>query len=240
MAGRSTFEQVLNLDSTMKRFKQTLTTAAMTLALLAGGYTAAQAQDDVREPEGENGDMQQMMQDCPMMNENESAERSPMMDGMMANMMESCPMMQQMMQRMMEDCPMMQQMMEDGTMMEGMEGMGNNGGMHGMQMDESASSMSATVENGVQTADVTVGPRGFQPSNLTLKAGVPARLTFTRTVENTCATQVQIPDFDIGKTDLPLNEPVTIEFTPAEAGSYTFSCGMNMMKGTLNVTRTDK
>lgn len=224
----------------MKGFKHTLMAAAMTLALLVGGYTAAHAQDEGREPEGENGDMQQMMQDCPMTNENKSAERCPMMDGMMANMMQSCPMMKQMMQRMMEDCPMMQQMMQDSTMMEGMDGMGRSGGMGGMHMPQSSSGTSATVENGIQTADVTVGPRGFEPSTVTLKAGLPARLTFTRTVENTCATQVQIPAFDVGKTDLPLDEPVRVEFTPAEAGSYAFSCGMNMMKGTLNVTRTDK
>lgn len=176
-----------------------------------------------------------------MMNESESAERCPMMEDMMAEMMQSCPMMKQMMDGMMKDCPMMRQMMQDSTMMKGMKGtkdMGQNGAMQGMHMQESGAIV--TMENGVQTADVTVGPRGFEPSAVALKAGVPARLTFTRTVEKTCATQVQIPAFGIGKTDLPLDEPVSIEFTPEDAGSYAFSCGMNMMRGTLNVTSEDK
>jgi plastocyanin domain-containing protein len=34
---------------------------------------------------------------------------------------------------------------------------------------------------------------------------------------------------------LPLNEPVTIEFTPEEAGEVAFACGMNMLKGVVVV-----
>jgi plastocyanin domain-containing protein len=43
-----------------------------------------------------------------------------------------------------------------------------------------------------------------------------------------------LPDYGI-KRGLPLNEPVTVEFTPAKAGEFTFSCGMGMVKGTLVV-----
>ena len=34
---------------------------------------------------------------------------------------------------------------------------------------------------------------------------------------------------------LPLNEPVVIEFTPANAGDIAFACGMNMLHGTVVV-----
>ena len=84
-----------------------------------------------------------------------------------------------------------------------------------------------------QTNRVTVGDQGFQPPRFTLRAGVPARLTFVRTSEKTCATEVIFPSLKI-RRDLPLNKPVEIEFTPAK-GELAFVCGMNMLRGTVVV-----
>ena len=78
------------------------------------------------------------------------------------------------------------------------------------------------------------GRPSFEPSRLTLRAGVPARLTFTRMSEKTCATSVVFASLKITK-ELPLNEPVTIEFTPSRAGEIAFACGMNMLRGTIVV-----
>ncbi len=86
----------------------------------------------------------------------------------------------------------------------------------------------------VQEAKIVVGDTGFEPSRLTLRAGVPARLTFTRTSDKTCATSVVVPSLRV-KKELPLNQPVTIEFTPGQAGEIAFACGMNMLHGTLIV-----
>jgi len=86
----------------------------------------------------------------------------------------------------------------------------------------------------VQEAKIGVGEASFEPSRLTLRAGVPARLTFTRTSDKTCATSVVFASLKI-KKELPLNEPVTIEFTPSQAGEVAFACGMNMLRGTLVV-----
>lgn len=86
----------------------------------------------------------------------------------------------------------------------------------------------------VQTARITVGEKGFEPARVTLRAGVPARLTFVRTTDKTCATEVVFPTLSM-KRALPLNEPVVIEFTPAKAGEVGFACGMNMVKGTVVV-----
>lgn len=87
----------------------------------------------------------------------------------------------------------------------------------------------------VQEASITVTDASFDPQRLTLKAGVPARLTFTRTSDKTCATAVVFPTLNI-RRDLPLNQPVVIEFTPARAGDTTFACGVNMLKGVVAVT----
>ena len=92
--------------------------------------------------------------------------------------------------------------------------------------------MSGTPD--VQEAKIVVGDTSFEPSRLTLRAGVPARLTFTRTSDKTCATSVVVPSLRV-KKELPLNQPVTIEFTPGQAGEIAFACGMNMLHGTLIV-----
>jgi RND family efflux transporter MFP subunit len=86
-------------------------------------------------------------------------------------------------------------------------------------------------EDGVQAASVAVGDTAFEPSRVTLRAGVPARLTFTRTSDKTCATEVVFPSLSIRRA-LPLNQPVVIELTPS-SGELAFTCGMNMLRGTL-------
>lgn len=82
-----------------------------------------------------------------------------------------------------------------------------------------------------QAFQVTVTAGDFQPSTLTMTAGVPARVTFRRTAESSCATEVVFPALKIRRA-LPLNEPVEIRFTPT-AGEIAFVCGMDMVRGTV-------
>jgi hypothetical protein len=84
-----------------------------------------------------------------------------------------------------------------------------------------------------QLATVVASEKGFEPATLKLRAGVPARITFRRTTDQTCATEVIFPNLKI-KRDLPLNKPVVIELTP-QKGELTFACGMNMFKGSIVV-----
>ena len=85
-----------------------------------------------------------------------------------------------------------------------------------------------------QTVKVVVSEQGFEPAKVTLRAGTPARITFVRTTDKTCGTEVVFPSLNI-KRALPLNEPVEIEFTPAKAGDIAFACGMNMLHGSVVV-----
>ena len=85
-----------------------------------------------------------------------------------------------------------------------------------------------------QTAKVVVSEQGYEPAKVTLRAGTPARITFVRTTDKTCGTEVVFPSLNI-KRALPLNEPVVIEFTPAKSGDIAFACGMNMLHGTVIV-----
>jgi membrane fusion protein, heavy metal efflux system len=85
---------------------------------------------------------------------------------------------------------------------------------------------------GVQTVSVDVTEKGFTVSVPAVKAGVPVRMTFTRKTDATCATDLAIPEYGI-KRELPLNTPVTVEFTPRR--DVTYQCGAGMLSGTLTV-----
>lgn len=85
-----------------------------------------------------------------------------------------------------------------------------------------------------QSAKVVVGERGFDPARIVFRAGMPARLTFIRTTDKTCGTDVVLPSLNIRRA-LPLNEPVPVEFTPPESGEIAIVCGMNMLRGAVVV-----
>jgi plastocyanin domain-containing protein len=84
----------------------------------------------------------------------------------------------------------------------------------------------------INTAKIVVTERGFEPDRLNVRAGSVVRLTFVRTTDKTCATEVVFPSLHI-KRALPLNKSVSIEFTPAKPGEITFACGMNMLEGVV-------
>jgi len=86
----------------------------------------------------------------------------------------------------------------------------------------------------IETAKILVTEKGFDPGSVSLRAGFPARLTFVRTTDKTCGTEVVFPSLNIRRA-LPLNEPVMIEFTPATSGEVAFACSANMLKGTIVV-----
>ena len=95
--------------------------------------------------------------------------------------------------------------------------------------------VAARMEGGVQTAEIAVGAEGYEPASVALRAGVPARLVFTRTTDDSCGTEVGSEALGVPETPLPLGRPVAVEFTPGEGGRFTFACGMDMLTGTVVV-----
>lgn len=88
-------------------------------------------------------------------------------------------------------------------------------------------------EGGVQEIRITV-KGGYAPDVIAVKAGQPVRLDFYRDETASCSEQVVFRDFGVIR-DLPAYETTPVEFTPEEPGEYTFTCGMNMMRGKLVV-----
>lgn len=111
---------------------------------------------------------------------------------------------------------------QPGGSMPGMPGMSDSGTAAPAQ---SAPSTPSTKNE----ATIEVSSKGFTPASVSLKAGVPAKLTFIRKDTENCATEVLLPGYGIKKA-LILNQPVVVEFTPT-AGEIAFTCGMNMLSG---------
>lgn len=81
-----------------------------------------------------------------------------------------------------------------------------------------------------RTIELSVTDRGFEPSPVNVKANEPLKLVVTRKTDDTCATDIVIKDYGIQKA-LPLNQPVTIEFTPTKSGELKYGCAMGQMVG---------
>lgn len=85
-----------------------------------------------------------------------------------------------------------------------------------------------------QVIELQVTEKGFEPSSVDVKAGVPVVLKVTRKTDSTCATQIKIKSKKIEK-DLPLNKPVTIALGKLDKGEIRFGCGMDMITGNILV-----
>lgn len=86
---------------------------------------------------------------------------------------------------------------------------------------------------GIQEMTITVDG-GYEPNRVIVNAGKPVRLNFLRRDPSSCLEKVLLPDFHIAK-DLNLNHVTPVEFTPEKPGHYSFTCGMNMFRGVVEV-----
>ncbi len=84
---------------------------------------------------------------------------------------------------------------------------------------------------------ITVTENGFEPDDITVTKGEPVTFVFERKTDKTCAKEVII-HVDEGNTiekKLPLDEPVEVAVTFPKSGEVKYACGMDMVKGSINV-----
>jgi plastocyanin domain-containing protein len=86
---------------------------------------------------------------------------------------------------------------------------------------------------GVQEVKVRV-KGGYEPDLIVVEKGRPVRLDFYRDETASCSDTVVFGDFGIARP-LPAFQSTAVEFTPETSGEFTFTCGMNMMRGRLIV-----
>ncbi len=97
-----------------------------------------------------------------------------------------------------------------------------------------AEGVKAAATSGGYQEQMVLVKGGYTPDVIVLERGKPARLNFVRQESASCSEMLLIPAF--GKSaKLPEGETVAVEFMPAEAGEYEFSCQMGMLRGKLVV-----
>lgn len=75
---------------------------------------------------------------------------------------------------------------------------------------------------------------GYSPAKVNARAGEPLRLVFDRQETSGCSAELLIPAFGVRQT-LPAFESTGVEITPDAPGEYEFTCGMNMLRGSIVV-----
>lgn len=84
---------------------------------------------------------------------------------------------------------------------------------------------------GPQRVRVAITEAGFVPAMIEVKRGRPVEVTFSRSTEQTCGTDVVFTTLHRGY-DLPLNKEVKVELAAADIGdTLKYSCSMDMLHG---------
>jgi len=86
---------------------------------------------------------------------------------------------------------------------------------------------------GIQQVDIMV-KGGYSPNVIEVEHGKPVQLNFFRDEEGTCSEELLLPDFNI-RRDLAPYKTTAIEFLPQQTGTFEFTCGMHMLRGSLVV-----
>ena len=92
---------------------------------------------------------------------------------------------------------------------------------------------SATLEGDVQRITVDTSSGSYSPNVIKLVAGVPAEITFTES--SGCLAEVQSADLGFWADLTSGGATVRIEADRLLPGTYGFSCGMQMVFGTIIV-----
>ena len=91
----------------------------------------------------------------------------------------------------------------------------------------------ASTQGGAQEVVITV-KGGYEPSAVRVRKGQPVKLVFDRQETSGCSEEIVIGDFGVRKF-LPPFQKTAVEFTPTNAGTHEFTCGMAMLRGKVIV-----
>jgi plastocyanin domain-containing protein len=97
----------------------------------------------------------------------------------------------------------------------------------------SPAAVNPTIAGEAQEIRMTAANAEYSPNAFTVESGKPVRWIVTGGSSMGCAKFLVSPQLGVRKT-LNAGENV-IEFTAPSAGTYPFSCAMNMARGTIKV-----
>lgn len=94
---------------------------------------------------------------------------------------------------------------------------------------------SASAQTANNDATVAITATGYNPDNLTIKAGSPVTIHLTNTGGGGCTQAFTIPSLGVQKI-VPIGSSDTVAFTaPNQPGQIPFMCSMGMYRGVINV-----
>ncbi len=88
------------------------------------------------------------------------------------------------------------------------------------------------AEDGVAEIEILISDVTFDPEVVSIPADTPVRLIVDRQEDNTCSDQIAVPQMGILE-ELEAFGTTVVELPPADAGTYTLTCGMGMMSGRI-------
>ncbi len=97
------------------------------------------------------------------------------------------------------------------------------------------SASTASAQTATNDASVTITANGYNPDNITVKAGSQVSLHLTNTGGGGCTQAFTIPSLGVQKV-VPIGSSDTITFTaPSQPGDIPFMCSMGMYRGVIHV-----
>jgi len=95
---------------------------------------------------------------------------------------------------------------------------------------------SSTLIDGAQIIKMDVSSSGYSPNSFVLKKGVPVKWEINVKQLTGCNRELISNTYNL---DVDLKQGLNkIEFTPDKVGTFSFSCGMGMLKGSFIVTES--
>jgi sulfite exporter TauE/SafE/copper chaperone CopZ len=92
------------------------------------------------------------------------------------------------------------------------------------------------IVGGVQEINMDVDASGYKPNSFVLKRGVPVKWNINVKQLTGCNSELVANEYGIN-INLKAGKNLA-EFTPNKIGTFTFSCGMGMIRGSFIVTET--
>jgi sulfite exporter TauE/SafE len=105
---------------------------------------------------------------------------------------------------------------------------------HSRYANQADDSTGVQVVNGVQAATIDVYATSYQPNYVQVRAGIPVQLTLNAKGGLGCTSIFRIPQLGIQES-LQQSPTKVVEFTPTQPGKLTWTCGMGMYTGVMDV-----
>lgn len=101
-------------------------------------------------------------------------------------------------------------------------------------LDRASPAVATTGSDGVQEVTVEIANGVYRPNILKARPGAPLRIHLVVRDRHSCATKLLVPDLGLD-FDLPSAGAADLTIPAAQPGSYLFTCGQKMVKGSIVV-----